>query len=29
MRSIGTGITSYLAAHTTVRFLGLLCGQPW
>jgi agmatinase len=25
---IGTGITSYLAAHTIVEFLGWLCEQP-
>lgn len=25
---VGTGITSYLAAHTVVEFLGHLCAQP-
>ena len=25
---VGTGTTSYLAAHTVVEFLGLLCSQP-
>ncbi len=25
---IGTGITSYLAAHTIVEFLGRICDQP-
>ena len=25
---VGTGTTSYLAAHTVVEFLGLLCNQP-
>jgi len=29
MLDIGTGITSYLAAHTIVEFLGWLCAQPW
>ena len=29
MVDIGTGITSYLAAHTIVEFLGWLCAQPW
>ena len=26
---IGTGITSYLAAHTILEFLGSICAQPW
>ena len=25
---VGTGITSYLAAHTIVEFLGHICDQP-
>ena len=25
---IGTGITSYLAAHTIIEFLGHICAQP-
>ncbi len=25
---VGTGITSYLAAHTIVEFLGRICDQP-
>ena len=25
---VGTGITSYLAAHTIVEFLGRICSQP-
>lgn len=25
---VGTGVTSYLAAHTIIEFLGLLCSQP-
>jgi hypothetical protein len=25
---VGTGITSYLAAHTMVEFLGRICDQP-
>ena len=25
---VGTGITSYLAAHTVIEFLGILCNQP-
>ncbi len=25
---VGTGTTSYLAAHTVIEFLGLLCSQP-
>jgi len=25
---VGTGVTSYLAAHTVIEFLGLLCSQP-
>ncbi len=25
---IGTGITSYLAAHTIIEFLGSICAQP-
>ena len=29
MLDIGTGITSYLAAHTIVEFLGWLSAQPW
>jgi agmatinase len=29
MLDVGTGITSYLAAHTIVEFLGWLCAQPW
>lgn len=28
MLDIGTGITSYLAAHTIVEFLGHICAQP-
>jgi agmatinase len=26
---VGTGITSYLGAHTVVEFLGHICDQPW
>ncbi len=26
---IGTGVTSYLGAHTVVEFLGHICEQPW
>ena len=29
MLDVGTAITSYLAAHTIVEFLGWLCAQPW
>jgi agmatinase len=29
MLDVGTGITSYLAAHTIVEFLGWMCEQPW
>ena len=25
---VGTGVTSYLAAHTVIEFLGILCNQP-
>ena len=25
---VGTGITSYLAAHTILEFLGRICDQP-
>jgi agmatinase len=25
---VGTGITSYLAAHTVIEFLGEICDQP-
>jgi agmatinase len=25
---VGTGTTSYLAAHTVIEFLGFLCSQP-
>ena len=25
---VGTGITSYLAAHTVIEFLGFICAQP-
>ncbi len=25
---VGTGTTSYLAAHTVIESLGLLCSQP-
>jgi agmatinase len=25
---VGTGLTSYLAAHTIVEFLGQICAQP-
>jgi agmatinase len=25
---VGTGVTSYLAAHTVVEFLGRICAQP-
>jgi len=25
---VGTGITSYLAAHTVLEFLGNICRQP-
>ena len=28
MLDVGTGITSYLAAHTIVEFLGRICDQP-
>ena len=28
MLDVGTGITSYLAAHTIVEFLGRICAQP-
>ena len=24
----GTGVTSYLAAHTVIEFLGRICAQP-
>ena len=26
---VGTGITSYLGAHTMLEFLGAICEQPW
>lgn len=26
---VGTGVTSYLGAHTVVEFLGRICEQPW
>ncbi|MBV8651006.1 MAG: arginase family protein, partial [Alphaproteobacteria bacterium] len=26
---VGTGITSYLGAHTVVEFLGHICDQPY
>ena len=26
---VGTGVTSYLAAHTVLEFLGNVCRQPW
>jgi agmatinase len=29
MTDVGSGVTSYLAAHTIVRFLGVICDQPW
>jgi agmatinase len=29
MLDVRTGVTSYLAAHTIVEFLGWLCAQPW
>jgi agmatinase len=25
---VGTGVTSYLAAHTVIEFLGRICDQP-
>jgi hypothetical protein len=25
---VGTGVTSYLAAHTVVEFLAFICDQP-
>jgi len=28
MLDVGTGVTSYLAAHTMVEFLGAICDQP-
>jgi agmatinase len=28
MLDVGTGVTSYLAAHTIVEFLGRICAQP-
>jgi agmatinase len=28
MLDVGTGVTSYLAAHTVVEFLGAICDQP-
>ena len=28
MLDVGTGITSYLAAHTILEFLGHICDQP-
>jgi agmatinase len=28
MLDVGTGVTSYLAAHTVVEFLGSICDQP-
>ena len=28
MLDVGTGVTSYLAAHTMVEFLGRICAQP-
>lgn len=29
MTDVGSGVTSYLAAHVIVRFLGVICAQPW
>lgn len=29
MTDVGSGVTSYLAAHLIVRFLGVICAQPW
>jgi len=26
---VGTGVTSYLGAHTVIEFLGHICDQPW
>jgi agmatinase len=26
---VPTGLTSYLAAHTVIEFLGQICAQPW
>ncbi|MBS36000.1 MAG: arginase [Thiotrichales bacterium] len=26
---VGTGVTSYLGAHTVIEFLGTICEQPW
>jgi agmatinase len=26
---VPTGLTSYLAAHTVIEFLGRICDQPW
>jgi agmatinase len=26
---VPTGMTSYLAAHTVIEFLGRICDQPW
>ena len=28
MLDVGTGVTSYLAAHTIVEFLARICAQP-
>ena len=28
MLDVGTGVTSYLAAHTILEFLGRICDQP-
>jgi agmatinase len=28
MLDVGTGVTSYLAAHTVIEFLGVICDQP-
>jgi Arginase family len=28
MLDVGTGVTSYLAAHTVVEFLAFICDQP-
>lgn len=29
MLDVGTGVTSYLAAHLVLEFLGCICAQPW
>jgi agmatinase len=29
MLDVPTGLTSYLAAHTVIEFLGKICDQPW